>query len=108
MHFANLQSARNLAFPHLSIASPELAYSGKKEKKQASAPLNAASETLDPRTFLTQEILMASSSAKMAELVAQEIYNIRESKNALLRGEADNMPNFRFSGEKPLPCIFVR
>ncbi len=25
MHFANLQSARNLAFPHLSIASPELA-----------------------------------------------------------------------------------
>lgn len=28
----------------------------------------------------------------MAELVAKEIYNIRESKNALLRGEADNMP----------------
>ena len=35
---------------------------------------------------------MASSRAKMAELVAKEIYNIRESKNALLRGEADNMP----------------
>ena len=28
----------------------------------------------------------------MAELVAKEIYSIRESKNALLRGEADNMP----------------
>ena len=28
----------------------------------------------------------------MAELVAKEIYNIRESKNALLRGQADNMP----------------
>lgn len=74
------------------VRSINMPYSGKKEKKQASAPLNAASETLDPRTFLTQEILMASSSAKMAELVAQEIYNIRESKNALLRGEADNMP----------------
>ena len=36
---------------------------------------------------------MASSTAKMAELVANEIYNIRESKNALLRGQADNMPS---------------
>lgn len=52
----------------------------------------AAQETVDPRKFLTEEILMASSRAKMAELVAKEIYSIRESKNALLRGEADNMP----------------
>ena len=29
---------------------------------------------------------------RQAELVAKEIYSIRESKNALLRGEADNMP----------------
>ena len=35
---------------------------------------------------------MASSSAKMAELVAKEIYNIRDSKNAIIRGQADNMP----------------
>lgn len=35
---------------------------------------------------------MANSTAKQAELVAKEIYTIRESKNALLRGEADNMP----------------
>ena len=47
----------------------------------------------NPRDFLTEEILMASSTAKMAELVAKEIYNIRESKNALLRGQADNMPS---------------
>lgn len=50
------------------------------------------SRTPDPRSFLTEEILMSSSSAKMAELVAKEIYSIRESKNALLRGQADNMP----------------
>ena len=49
-------------------------------------------ERLDPRSFLTEEILVASSSAKRAELIAKEIYNIRESRNALLRGEADNMP----------------
>ena len=36
---------------------------------------------------------MASSTAKMAELVAKEIYQIRESKNALLRGQADNTPS---------------
>jgi hypothetical protein len=35
---------------------------------------------------------MANSTAKMAELTAREIYNIRESRNALVRGQADNMP----------------
>lgn len=49
-------------------------------------------DNVDPRKFLTEEILMASSRAKMAELIAKEIYGIRESKNALLRGEADNTP----------------
>lgn len=44
------------------------------------------------RKYLTEEILMAGSTAKMAELTAKEIYNIRESKNLILRGQADNMP----------------
>jgi len=48
--------------------------------------------TLNPRDYLTEEILMAGSTAKMAELAAKEIYNIRESKNAITRGQADNMP----------------
>ena len=61
------------------------------DKKTAPAP-TVLSKIANPREFLTEEILMASSTAKMAELVAKEIYNIRESKNALLRGEADNMP----------------
>ena len=47
----------------------------------------------DAHDFLTEEILIANSTAKMAELVAKEIYNIRESKNMLLRGQADNMPS---------------
>lgn len=49
-------------------------------------------KSIDPREFLTEEILLANSTAKMAELVAREIYTIRESRNALLRGQADNMP----------------
>lgn len=44
------------------------------------------------RNYMTEEILMAGSTAKMAELCAQEIYNIRESKNSLNRGQADFMP----------------
>ena len=60
-----------------------------------SAPMQPATtqkKKINPRDFLTEEILMAGSTAKMAELVAKEIYNIRESKNALVRGQADNMP----------------
>ena len=62
--------------------------------RQKTAPAPAVlQKKANPREFLTEEILMASSTAKMAELVAKEIYNIRESKNALLRGQADNMPS---------------
>ena len=49
-------------------------------------------QPVDPRTYLTEEMLMVTSKAKMAELVAKEIYDIRESRNLLLRGQNDNMP----------------
>lgn len=42
--------------------------------------------------YLNHEMLQAGSTAKMAELIAREIYDIRESRDALLRGEADNTP----------------
>lgn len=51
-----------------------------------------AEKILNPRDYMTEEILMAGSTAKMAELTAKEIYNIRESKNSLTRGQADYMP----------------
>lgn len=74
------------------VKSINVPYSGNTAKKAATTTL-AAQRKANPREFLTEEILMASSTAKMAELVAKEIYNIRESKNALLRGQADNMPS---------------
>lgn len=61
-------------------------------KAPATSPTATAQKAVNPRDFLTEEILMANSTAKMAELVAKEIYYIRESKNALVRGQADNMP----------------
>ena len=55
-------------------------------------PAKTAVNKLNPQDYLTEEILMAGSSAKMAELVAKEIYNIRESRNAITRGQADFIP----------------
>lgn len=51
-----------------------------------------APQAVNPRDFMNQEMLSAGSVSKMAELVAQEIYDIRDSRNALVRGEADNTP----------------
>ena len=63
--------------------------------KQGGTPLDEnhhPGKRLDPRNYMTEEMLMAGSTNKMAELIAKEIYNIRESKNSLTRGQADYMP----------------
>ncbi len=49
-------------------------------------------QPLNPRDYMNQDILTAASKAKTAELVAQEIYDIRESRNQLNKGQADFMP----------------
>lgn len=49
-------------------------------------------QRIDPRQLLTQEILSAGSTAKMAELTTQEIYDLRENRNLLIKGQADFMP----------------
>lgn len=48
--------------------------------------------TTNPQDFKTEEILAAGSTAKMAELTANEIYDIRENRNLLTKGQADFMP----------------
>jgi hypothetical protein len=50
------------------------------------------STKINPRQYMNEEMLAAGSTAKMAELIAQDIYEIRESRNLLVRGQADNMP----------------
>ena len=47
---------------------------------------------LNPRDYMSQDILAAANLPKMAQLVAQEIYDVRDSRNTLSRGEADFMP----------------
>ena len=48
---------------------------------------------LKPTDVMTSDLLKAGSRAKQAELVADEIFSIRESRSDLIRGEADNVPN---------------
>lgn len=46
----------------------------------------------NPRKYLSQEALMAGSTAKQAELVARQIFDLRSSRTDILTGEAANMP----------------
>lgn len=47
---------------------------------------------LDANKYLNMEILSAETTTKKAELCAQLIYELRESRNALIKGEAENTP----------------
>lgn len=47
----------------------------------------------DPHRYLGEEILAAGSLAKMAQLTAQEIYDLRENRNLIVKGQADFMPH---------------
>lgn len=56
-------------------------------KKKAQTPAKAT----DASVF-SEELLMAGSTAKQAEVAAKQIYRIRESRLNILTGEADNLP----------------
>ena len=64
--------------------------------QSASAPATSVTVPANPKKsgndYLTEEILQASSITKMAELTASEIMAIRESRNAISRGQAEFMP----------------
>ena len=53
-------------------------------KKRKTATPNAS--------VLSEELLMAGSTAKQAEVAAKQIYRIRESRLNILTGDADNLP----------------
>ena len=63
-------------------------------RPMAEVPAVSADEHKTPsaRSYMTEEMLMTGSKAKLAELVAKEIYDIRESKNLILRGQNEYMP----------------
>lgn len=71
-----------------------LAINAEADRPELPAPFCPAprEEPANPRLFLSEDILAAGSTAKMAELTAQEIYDIRENRSLLVKGQADFMP----------------
>lgn len=47
---------------------------------------------LNARDFMSEEILSVGSKAKMAQLCAKEIYNIRAARDEITRGQAETLP----------------
>lgn len=46
----------------------------------------------NPNKYLTEETLRAGSKSKQAELIARQIFTLRETRNSILTGDADTMP----------------
>ena len=62
-----------------------------KETEEVILPQGVSSAD-NPRRYLSQETLMAGSTAKQAELVARQIFDLRRSRNDIIAGEAESMP----------------
>jgi hypothetical protein len=56
-------------------------------QKGKAAPVKATDISI-----FSEELLMAGSTAKQAEVAAKQIYRIRESRMNILTGDADNLP----------------
>lgn len=61
-------------------------------EKYASFVPSRKPAALNPEDYMSQDILKSGNLPTMARLVAQEIYDIRDSRTSLARGEADFMP----------------
>ncbi|MDR3251342.1 MAG: DUF4831 family protein [Tannerella sp.] len=51
-----------------------------------------AVQTIPPTSVYSEELLMAGSVARQAEVAAKQIYHLRESRTDILTGDADNLP----------------
>lgn len=89
--FNNKTAAINVAQTEDGVL---LAVNGEGSPQVIPTPFQAAPKPapVNPRLFLNEEIAAAGSVAKMAELTAQEIFDIRDSRSQLIKGQADFMP----------------
>ena len=60
--------------------------------KAPDAPAQKKKSPLNPKSILSGELLSAGSVVKMAEVAANQIYRIRESRMDIITGQADNVP----------------
>ncbi len=62
------------------------------ENTKASRIQEAIAPSVNAQSLLTEEILLAGSRSKQAELIAKQIFALRLSRTDILTGEAENMP----------------
>lgn len=89
-----VNSKNNIRSVRLDDNGVLLAINAEPRHIESRAPFKSAPKPvqLNPRDFMNEDILSAGSVAKMAELCALEIYDIRDSKSMLNKGQADFMP----------------
>jgi hypothetical protein len=62
------------------------------ETKAAAVRQEQKSVTGSPSSVYTEDLLMAGSVARQAEIAAKQIYHLRDSRTDILTGDADNLP----------------
>jgi hypothetical protein len=62
------------------------------EQAQEVSVEQSKANILPPTSVYTEELLMAGSIARQAEIAAKQIYHLRESRTDILTGDADNLP----------------
>jgi hypothetical protein len=74
------------------ICSINAEYEAPEEKDAARRPATPPADGETAAPVFMEELLMAGSTAKQAEVAARQIYRLHESRLNILTGEADNMP----------------
>jgi hypothetical protein len=67
-------------------------YVSEKGKEKVADKQPVESTAINAQSIYTEDYIQASSVSKMAEVVAKQIYKLRESRTDLLTGEAENAP----------------
>ena len=91
---ANIDTKHNISSIYKNDNGVLLAVNDRPNAIAQETPFKAAPKPArrNPYDYLSQEILSAGSKSKMAELTADEIYDIRDSRSQLTKGQAENMP----------------
>ena len=86
--------ANNISFYHDNIIAGVNIESDWSDKSDKSGKSGKSSKTLSfEYSKLNEDALVATSIPKMAEMVARQIYHIRESRTALLTADLDQLPD---------------
>lgn len=76
----------------LAINTEETISAPKAEIPEARDAAPTPLQTPAANQVITQEMLQSQSSAKRAQLAAEQIYALRESRKEIITGQAENMP----------------